>query len=115
MDGYKSNGSDWNSEWFDDIFYNLYHTFVDNVGVFGDKPVMIGEFAACEGPVKPAWITNAFDQMKSTYPRILAFYWFNIKKECDWRVDSSPQSLAAFTTAISSTLFVSHPISTTNK
>jgi endoglucanase len=109
VDGYKRTGSDWASEWFGDLFYNIYHTFVDNVSVFGEKPVMIGEFAACEGPVKPSWITDAFDQMKNNYPRIAAFYWFNINKECDWRVNSSPQSLAAFTTAISSAVFVSHP------
>jgi hypothetical protein len=101
MDGYKWNSDDWTTGWFDDIFYPIYHTFVDNPGVFGDKPVMIGEFAACEGPVKPAWITNAFERMRSPdYSRIGAFYWFNTNKECDWRINSSPESLAAFRDAI---------------
>ncbi len=115
MDGYKSDGNDWNSGWFDDIFYNLYHTLVDHADVFGEKPVMIGEFGACEGPVKSAWITNAFDRIKGNYPEIRAFYWFDINKECDWRVESSAESLSVFTQAISGTMFVSHPLSTTTR
>jgi len=110
FDGYKGNGYDWTVEWFDDIFYNIYHTFVDNESVFGEKPVMIGEFASCEGPVKPAWITNAFDGMKSgDYSEIKAFNWFHIDKECDWRVNSSPESLDAFRDAASDPYFISHP------
>lgn len=110
IDGYKWNGADWGSGWFNDIFYNMYHTFVDNKAMFGDKPVMIGEFAACEGAVKPAWITDAFSNLTSTgYSKVGASYWFNINKECDWRVNSSPGSLAAFQAAISDpTQFISH-------
>jgi len=122
MDGYnwtnqdgKPGWPDW--QWFDDIFYNIYHTFVDNKDIFGDKSVMIGEFASCEagpyeqpGQTKAAWITNAFNRIKSPdYSLIRSFYWFNINKECDWRINSSPESLSAFKGAISDLYFTSHP------
>jgi endoglucanase len=122
MDGYnwtnrdgQPGWPDW--QWFDDVFYNIYHTFIDHSSVFGDKPVMIGEFSSCEasayeqpGQTKSAWIINAFDRIKSAdYALIQSFYWFNINKECDWRINSSPESLAAFKGAISDRYFTSHP------
>ena len=77
---------------------------------------MLGEVASCQGTVKPDWITDALDQMNLNYPKIDAFYWFNaIINDCDFRVNSSPESLMAFRTAVSSTVFVSHPISTANQ
>lgn len=123
MDGYnrgnqdgKPGWPDW--QWFDDLFYNIYHTFVDHKDIFGDKPIMVGEFASCEagpydlaGQTKAAWIQNTFDRIKSPdYAAVHSFYWFQINKECNWRVDSSPQSLIAFQTAMSSSDFVGHPI-----
>jgi hypothetical protein len=108
-DGYKWDGNDWSSGWFDDIFYNIYHDFIDDTAFFGDKPVMIGELASCDGVVKPAWITNTFDRIKSLdYSQIKAIYWFNTNKECDWRVNSSPESLNAFETAVSDPYLISH-------
>lgn len=122
MDGYNWTNQDgqpgWPDwQWFDDIFYPIYHTFVDHSDIFGNKPIMIGEFASCEagsyeqsGQTKPAWINNTFERIKSSdYAQIQAFYWFHINKECDWRITSSPDSLIAFRTAISDTTqFVSH-------
>lgn len=78
---------------------------------------MIGEFASCEagpyeqaGQTKSAWITNASERMQSSdYAQVQAFYWFNINKECDWRVNSSPQSLSAFQASMTSPYFTSHP------
>ncbi len=127
MDGYnptnKDNQPGWPDWlWFDDIFFNIYHTFVDNTAIFGDKPIAIGEFSSCEagpyeltGQTKSAWITNAFDRIKSPdYASVKAFYWFHIKKECDWKINSSPPSLSAFQTAISDTYFGSHRVLTFN-
>jgi len=45
---------------------------------------------------KSEWIRNASDQILTNCPRIDAFMWFNMDKERDWRVDSSPGSLVAF-------------------
>lgn len=125
MDGYNWTDQDgvpgWPDwQWFDDIFYNLYHTFIDHEEIFGDKPVMIGEFASCEagpyeadGETKAAWITDAFGKLLSgDYAKIQAFHWFHINKECNWRVDSSPESLAAWRDAIRPAAFTSHFIPT---
>jgi hypothetical protein len=114
MDGYNPTNQDglpgWPDwKWFDDIFYNIYHTLADNNDFFGDKPMMLGEFGSCEaGPyelpseTKSAWITNTFERLKSSdYAQVKAFYWFNIDKECDWRINSSSQSLSALQAAIS--------------
>lgn len=122
MDGYNPTDKDGTPGypdwyWFDDIFYPIYHTLIDHTDIFGNKPVMIGEFASCEagpyeesGQTKPTWITNAFNRIKSPdYAQIKAFYWFNINKECDWRINSSSPSRTAFHNAMTSADFLSHP------
>ena len=121
VDGYNPTNKDgapgypdW--YWFDDLFYPMYHTFTDHIDIFGDKPIMLGELASCEAgrhetadQTKAAWITNTFERLKSTdYSQIKAAYWFNINKECDWRVNSSAPSLKAYKTAIADTYFTSH-------
>jgi beta-mannanase len=126
MDGYNWTNQDgqpgWPSwQWFDDIFFNIYHTFVDRRDFFGDKPVMIGEMASCEagsheqpGQTKATWIANTFDRLQSPdYAHVAAFYWFHVDKECDWRINSTAASLSAFQAALSSATFVSHPSATT--
>jgi hypothetical protein len=123
MDGYNWTNSDgqpgWPDwQWYDDIFYPIYHTFVDHPDVFGEKPIMIGEFASCEASpyeqpdqTKAAWITNAFERIKSgDYDQVRAFYWFQINKECDWRINSTSSSLNAFQMAMTDPYFTSHPI-----
>jgi hypothetical protein len=113
MDGYNWGNNDGKPGWpewlwFDDIFSNIYHTFVDHPEIFGDKPIMIGEFASCEasphdlpGQNKAEWIKNAFERLASPdFEKIKAFHWFNINKECDWRIDSSASAKMAFKTAL---------------
>lgn len=120
MDGYNWGNQDgkpgWPEwQWFDDIFGNLYHTFVDHPEIFGEKPIMIGEFASCEaspnelpGQNKAEWIKNAFKRIASPeYKRIKAFYWFHIDKECDWRVNSSDSAKNAFKEALKNRRFSS--------
>lgn len=92
-------------QYFSDIFNNTYETFVKNPLVFGDKKIMIAEFASIEetGLPKPwenpdgtltftkaQWIADAFNKIKSMEgisgltdkekAKIAAFYWFNIIK-----------------------------------
>jgi beta-mannanase len=113
MDGYNWGNQDGTPEWpewlwFDDIFANMYHTLVDHPEIFGDKPIMIGEFASCEagehdlpGQNKAEWIKNAFERIASPdFQKIKAFHWFQINKECDWRVDSSDDTKVAFKAAL---------------
>lgn len=109
MDGYNSAGL-WNG-WvsFDEIFSQLYQTIIQNSEFFGDKPIMLAEFACAEGEEKDEWIEDAFQKIKEEYSKIKAFYWFNIDKERDWRINSSPEALAAFRAAMRDPYFTSHP------
>lgn len=120
MDGYNwgktTSKPDWRAWlWFDDIFANLYHTYVDHPEIFGKKPIMLGEFSSCEatahdkeGQNKAEWIKNAFERLASPdFKMIKAFHWFQINKECDWRIDSSDATKTAFKDAMKSDHFIS--------
>jgi len=121
IDGYNWGSLTVPGQNFDDIFYNTYHAIVDNPGIFGDKPIMIGEAATGDDTgiwiepehrymTKAEWITLMFDRMSSgEYDKIQAFYWFELNKERDWRLAASPESWAAFQEAMNSDYFLSHP------
>lgn len=85
---------------FDNLFKDLYQ---DSVAL-SDKPIMIAEFGSSEfdynGITKADWITDTFNKIKTEYPRIKMLTWFQINKERDWRVNSSPESLDAFKKAM---------------
>ena len=89
----------WDSRWqtFDEVFGSVYASLTAMTA----KPFMIGEFASTEtGGTKADWITAAAQRMQvGAYPRLKAFVWFDYDKETDWRVNSSPASLAAFKSA----------------
>ena len=76
-----------------------------------DKPIAVGEMGSGEfsyGEIDKAhWIAESFARMKSAYPAVELYTWFDIEKERDWRVSSSPQSLAAFRTAMADPYFLS--------
>jgi hypothetical protein len=65
----------------------------------GRKPIMLAEVGAPEcgrdSPCKADWITQAVAWLK-TIPAICALVWFDVNKERNWRVDSSPQTLTAY-------------------
>ncbi|MBI5078579.1 hypothetical protein HZB08_00965 [Candidatus Saganbacteria bacterium] len=61
------------------------------------KPVMIAEFASAEkGGNKAAWIREIPGYLKTSMRDIDAMVWFDLKKETDWRINSSGMALAAF-------------------
>ncbi|MGB9612897.1 MAG: glycoside hydrolase family 26 protein, partial [Candidatus Margulisiibacteriota bacterium] len=102
MDGYNDGYNQWQS--FDSVFGSIYAKLIS----LTNKPLMIGEFAcATQEGNKASWITDAFSKIKSNYPRIKIFSWFNINKERDWRVESSTDSLNAFKTALQDSYFLS--------
>ncbi|MBU1043608.1 MAG: hypothetical protein KJ915_04320 [Candidatus Omnitrophica bacterium] len=116
IDGYNW-GEDGKPGWpydqnFNDLFYPMYHTFIDHPEVFGNKKIMISEIATPKdnrfGGNKSIWIIDMFKCLKNQYSKIQAFYWFNAKKEKDWRVNSSPLSLAAFRKSLRDPYFTSH-------
>jgi hypothetical protein len=67
-----------------------------------DKPVALTEIASTEeGGDKAAWIRNMFAEVGER-PYIRALTWFNLRKETDWRIESSPAAKAAFAEGASS-------------
>ncbi len=104
IDGYALNSA----STFDLTFKGIYHNLADHPEIFGDKPFMLAEVAAAEFAGKPAWIKDAFAKMQTDYQRIQAFYWFDVNKEKDWRLDSSAEAFAAFQLAMKDKAFISH-------
>jgi beta-mannanase len=111
MDGYNWYPRDaWGGERpyhdFDAIFKVVY----DRLVTLADKPIAISEIAAGEftygQTTKADWIIDTFTRMKA-YPAVKLYSWFNINKELDWRVNSSPRALAAFRSMMTSPFFES--------
>lgn len=95
------NGYNWKGESFDEMFKMPYKTIVEHPEFFGNKPIMIAEFAAgaddaLVGFDKAQWITDAFLIIPEKYPLVKAVYWLHVKKDRDWRLDSSRESWLAF-------------------
>jgi len=92
---------------FERLFKKRYEEFVE---LYPDKPIMIGEFACSTiGGDKGEWIRRAFANIKNEFPRIKAIVWFNINKECDWRLNSSTDAFKAFSDVIKDDYFKSDP------
>jgi endoglucanase len=111
LDGYNFYPQDpWGGERplrdFDNCFRQLY----DDCAQLGDQPMMIAEFGTgeftSEGFDKADWITDAFQKIKTDYPRVRIFTWFHINKELDWRVNSSPAALRAFQEAMKDPYYI---------
>jgi hypothetical protein len=94
---------------FDIAFRNTY----DKLLALARKPIAVGEFACGEFTKeklnKATWIQETYARIKSDYPWIKLVVWFHIKKELDWRVDSSPEALAAFRRAVADPYYLSEP------
>jgi endoglucanase len=65
------------------------------------KPIIIGEYATEElrGQDKGQWIARAYETMRR-HPNVVGAIWFNMKKETDWRINSSGSALQAYRTAM---------------
>jgi hypothetical protein len=93
IDGYNwgttRSWSSWRS--FASLFSRVY-------GVYDNrKPIMIAETGSAErGGGKAGWITYAGWTMRNTFPSVAAFVWFDVRKENDWRVNSSQSALRSF-------------------
>lgn len=102
VDGYNwgsSGGGGWQS--FQAVFKNIYPKLASK-----NKPIMIGEMASAEvGGDKPAWIAQMVPTLKANYPLIKGLIWFDVNKETDWRISSSPASEAAFKTMVNDPYF----------
>lgn len=65
-----------------------------------NKPIYIFSMAAAQDSRKAAWITNALTVELPKWTEVKGILWFNENKERDWRVNSSPEALSAFTSAL---------------
>lgn len=85
---------------FTEIFQPVYEELLE----LTDKPIIITEVASSEdGGDKAAWIVESLlTELPDEFPEIDAVVWFNLLKETDWRIDSSPASLRAFIAAANS-------------
>ena len=94
VDGYNwgtsESGFDWQS--FNDVFADIYRKLAAK-----GKPIIIGEMASDEtGGSKAQWIDGVVPTLKTKFPLIKAFVWFDIDKERHWQINSSPSSQAAY-------------------
>ncbi len=96
LDGYNWGTSQKWSRWqsFEEVFLSGY----ENLSCLSsEKPFMIAEVGCAEkGGKKERWIEEAFAIMKRRFLRIRALVWFDVNKECDWRIESSFQSWLTF-------------------
>jgi len=107
IDGYNwGTTQDW-SQW--QVFKYLFRDQARRARkLWPDKPIMIAEFASAEkGGDKAAWIREIPDYLKTSMRDIDLIIWFDIKKEADWRVKSSKESLEAFQGIMKDPLFLS--------
>ena len=94
IDGYNwgttKSWSSWTS--FSSIFSGVYNTYASR------KPLMIVETSSAEqGGNKAQWISDARQAVKSQFPGIAAFLWFDVLKEADWRANSTSTAMSAYT------------------
>jgi beta-mannanase len=96
LDGYNWGTSREWSRWqsFRDIFEKSYDRLTKLVP---GKPIMIAEVGCAEeGGDKSSWIEEAAGILQKRFSCIKAVVWFNIRKECDWRIESSEKSMISF-------------------
>jgi len=104
IDGYNFGTSQSWSTWrsFNSVISDSYA----KVTALSAKPLFLAETGSVEqGGNKAAWMTDMFNTIKASYPRIAGVCWFNVNDtsaNTDWRVDSSTASLDAFKLAMAS-------------
>lgn len=64
-------------------------------------PVELSEVGSVEtGGSKAAWIRGMFREIRRR-PYVRSVVWFNVRKEADWRIESSPSARRAFAAGLS--------------
>jgi beta-mannanase len=98
LDGYNWGSTRKWSRWrtFEEIFGKAYQRLSS---LAAGKPLMIAETGCAEeGGGKNLWIQEAANALRNRFASVKALVWFDVNKECDWRIESSQQSLSAFRT-----------------
>ncbi|HUB70650.1 MAG TPA: glycosyl hydrolase, partial [Acidimicrobiales bacterium] len=100
LDGYNYASVD-NVPWM--TFEQIFGTSYNELTALTSKPLMVAETASTElGGSKATWIQQAFAGIPTSMPDVQAVVWFDIDKETDWRVNSSPSSLTAYRQVVDS-------------
>jgi hypothetical protein len=76
-------------------FDQLFGPTFREVRTFTERPFLLAETGAQPSPRKAGQITELLRTV-ARRPDVVGFIWFDLDKETDWRVDSSPAALAAF-------------------
>ncbi|RKT15984.1 glycosyl hydrolase family 26 [Streptomyces sp. 1114.5] len=76
-------------------FEALYGPTMAEIRTFSQKPFFISETAAEQGRHQQAFVDQLFSGMEA-HDDIVGFIWFNMIKRADWRVETVPDTLAAF-------------------
>lgn len=95
LEGYNWGTSRSWSVWqsFDEVFYSSYKALT----AVTSKKILITEIGSTEqGGSKADWFKDMGTVLRSKYPQVQGFTWFNINKETDWRINSSASAKAAF-------------------
>ncbi|MGN6300933.1 MAG: glycoside hydrolase family 26 protein [Angustibacter sp.] len=86
-------------------FGQIFNPSIRDVRQLSSRPLWITEVGSTEeGGDKAAWVRDMFRSVQRD-TRISGLVWFNADKETDWRVNSSPEAMAAFRQGMSSSLF----------
>jgi hypothetical protein len=101
VDGYNWGTKNGGWQTFQQVFQNIYPLLAAR-----KKPILIGEMASAEaGGDKGKWIDDIVPTLRNSFPLIKAIVWFDINKEADWRISSSPASEAAFIRMVNNPYF----------
>ncbi|MBM0226167.1 MULTISPECIES: glycoside hydrolase family 26 protein [Micromonospora] len=95
------------SGYYSTVFTSEYRSFdlifnqtIEDIRVFTSKPLVITETGASDvNGRKAEWIEQTF-QLLSRHKDIIGFIWFEVDKEVDWRIASSPAAARAFAKAV---------------
>jgi hypothetical protein len=92
VDGYNWGTKNGGWQTFRQVFQKIYPLLAAR-----KKPIMIGEMSSAQvGGNKAKWIDEIIPTLRASFPLIKCVVWFDINKEADWRISSSPESEAAF-------------------
>ncbi|MET9449437.1 glycoside hydrolase family 26 protein [Streptomyces cinerochromogenes] len=92
-------------------FDALFAPVIRKARAFTRNPVLVAGTAAAPGARKPADIRDLLRAV-TTRRDVVGFVWSDLDKETDWRIDSSPEALAAFRRGVADPRFgfdVRHP------
>lgn len=92
VDGYNWGTKNGGWQTFHEVFKDIYPLLAAK-----KKPILIGEMSSAEsGGDKGKWIDEIIPTLRTSFPLIKGLVWFDINKEADWRISSSPASEASF-------------------